>query len=737
MEIADRAVTFRYPVYLRYALRGSVPAIVSLLFLFSLSHGWSSDNLLFGVFCAVVGFSWWLLFRRYGLAVTVDNEGIRFIRGSTSTFAKWSAFSAVRFSTSGVWLTANGRQWRIISDLSGWDQFERLLRDRASAEALAAWLIPPFRVRTKWAGIVQPGIFCAASLIGGVSKLAVGQWKPALVMLGVAGLFLFLLRGAVLWYRFGQDALLIQRLTGRERYLWDSLQFATVTDRVLAMSFASGELVAIDEKQITRSVEDVFLSMERYWAKRVTCGVHRADAAKPIWSWPIGAFWWTIVPFLVLVTFPAVIASIRAKLGTWASVCQSLPVPEGPCQTLHHVRTLLHVGIAVLIFMFAVAAGIHWTGEYCNRHRQKLLTFFRPTLVLAIASTILIVGTQSALLAALLYYVPLEFGNMRLSGLLITVGIALVIGLYHIARHAVGAIRPAHLEVDAVSVLPGEQPGIWELATRVARDLGAPPPDNILLGLEPNYFATDSRIDVDGVQAEGYSLYISVPATRMMTEPELCAIIGHEFGHFRGAHTTFTKSFFPLYSSAAKALAGMANAYGAWTLLPAIYMLHFFLVSFGKVQSALSRDREFLADNAGAEASSGVNLASALVKLELFAPTISTLVQERVYTDRAAEPLGEQINFSWPSFVPDSLLEAQTPHPFDSHPTLGNRLENLKVDLNTVFATPMAHGAVHILQVPDALEARIISEMRAKSDASSLSRKFTFIANLQSKQPTD
>lgn len=103
----------------------------------------------------------------------------------------------------------------------------------------------------------------------------------------------------------------------------------------------------------------------------------------------------------------------------------------------------------------------------------------------------------------------------------------------------------------------------------------------------------------------------------MMTEPELRAIIGHEFGHFRGADTAFTKRFFPLYSSAAKALAGMANAYGAWTLLPPIYMLHFFLVSFGKVQSALSRDREFLADNAGAQASSAVNFASALVKLEL------------------------------------------------------------------------------------------------------------------------
>jgi Zn-dependent protease with chaperone function len=154
--------------------------------------------------------------------------------------------------------------------------------------------------------------------------------------------------------------------------------------------------------------------------------------------------------------------------------------------------------------------------------------------MLAIASTTLIAAAQSALLAALLYYVPLELANMRLSGLLITVGIGLALGLYQIARHAWSAIRPAPLEVDAVPALRVEQPGIWELAASVAHSLGAPPPDNILLGLEPNFFATESCISVDGVHADGYSLFISIPATRMMTEPELRAIIGHEFGHFRG-----------------------------------------------------------------------------------------------------------------------------------------------------------------------------------------------------------
>jgi hypothetical protein len=509
MEIGDQSFSFHYPRYLRYTLRGSMPAALSLLFLFSLAHGWSFHSLGFDIFCAVLGFTWWWVFRRYGLSVTVEKDGLRFLRGKTSTFTRWSALSAIRFSTSGVCLTADGKQWRIFSSLSDWDHFQRLLQEQAPSEALAAWLIPPFVVRAKWAAIAQPCIYCAAFLIAGISSLVAGQWKPALVMLGLGALFLFLLRRAVLWYRFGEDKLIIQRLTAREHYSWDDLQFATVKDTMLALSFAEGELIAIDAKHITEPIEYIFLSMERFWAKRITRRIHPSNPWKPIWSWPIALLWWTIIPVLVLVTFPAVIASIRAKLGAWTSVCQNVPTPEGLCQTLHHVTIFFYLDIAVLILMFIVVGVIHWTGEYCSRYPTKLLTYFRPTLVFAMASTIAIICTQSALLAALLYYVPYEFANLRLPGLLITVAIALIFGSYRIARAAFTAVRPAPLEVDAISVQSSEQPGIWELVTTISRDLGAAPPDNILLGLEPNYFATEVRINIGCVPYDGCSLYIS------------------------------------------------------------------------------------------------------------------------------------------------------------------------------------------------------------------------------------
>ena len=73
---------------------------------------------------------------------------------------------------------------------------------------------------------------------------------------------------------------------------------------------------------------------------------------------------------------------------------------------------------------------------------------------------------------------------MRPSGLIVCVCIALVLGLYQIARHAYGAIRPKPIELDAVQVSRHEQPEIWRLADSVARRLEAQLPDNILAALE-------------------------------------------------------------------------------------------------------------------------------------------------------------------------------------------------------------------------------------------------------------
>ena len=136
-------------------------------------------------------------------------------------------------------------------------------------------------------------------------------------------------------------------------------------------------------------------------------------------------------------------------------------------------------------------------------------------------------------------------------------------------------------------------------------------------------------------------------------------------------------------------------------------------------------------------ASSAGDLASALVKLELFGARISALVQERVHTDRADLCFRGVVDFRWPFKMPESLVEAQATHAFDSHPQLDARLHCLKADLSTVFATPLENGAIQLIENADALEARLIAGIRAKFEKLSVARRFTFVPRLPSEESTE
>lgn len=264
MEVAEGVNKFSYPIYLRYALRGSVPTIVAGLFLFSLFQGWTWDSLAFGVFCAAVALPWWWFYRRYGLTIIADSDGINFIRGRARTYARWATLSAVWFSTSGVHISANSRTWHVDSNLSNWDRLEKLLRHRACSEALMVRLTPPFRVRTKWIGLAQTGIFCTVLLVRGLNEITKGHWEIGVVIVGLGGFFLFLRRTAILWYCFWESRLVVQRLTRRENYMWVDLDCASANESVLTMSFAGKRPVAIAADEITRSPEDLFFSVKRF-----------------------------------------------------------------------------------------------------------------------------------------------------------------------------------------------------------------------------------------------------------------------------------------------------------------------------------------------------------------------------------------------------------------------------------------------------------------------------------------
>jgi len=197
-------------------------------------------------------------------------------------------------------------------------------------------------------------------------------------------------------------------------------------------------------------------------------------------------------------------------------------------------------------------------------------------------------------------------------------------------------------------------------------------------------------------------MYISTPLCRILTVDELSGVIAHELGHFKGSDTKFSLKFYPIYRGAFDSLQNVAQAAahsdrGAIALIPAIYMLSFFLECFSGAENKISREREIAADAVAAETVGAANIAVALVKIVAFTGVwdqLTAVMQaslkkgtitfndkeydaQRFFSNVSNIFLYMVANSAEPQAF-DGLDAKRIPHPTDSHPPLSVRLAALK-----------------------------------------------------------
>ncbi|MEK7279551.1 MAG: M48 family metalloprotease [Nitrospirota bacterium] len=166
----------------------------------------------------------------------------------------------------------------------------------------------------------------------------------------------------------------------------------------------------------------------------------------------------------------------------------------------------------------------------------------------------------------------------------------------------------------------------------------------------------------------------------------------HELAHYKGLDTKFSQDFYPIYRGTIDSLSALSESTdegaSAIALLPAFYILSFFLDSFAVGESNISRERELIADHVSAQVVGRKHMASALLKVHAH----SSLWKDLQNAMRNALKKGKQyINVSslfadivTHNVTPDVLQgldNKQLPHPTDSHPPLCLRLKALGLSL--------------------------------------------------------
>ncbi|HEX5751402.1 MAG TPA: M48 family metallopeptidase [Archangium sp.] len=322
---------------------------------------------------------------------------------------------------------------------------------------------------------------------------------------------------------------------------------------------------------------------------------------------------------------------------------------------------------------------------------------------------------QGVLAVWLSYWVTAVWFEIYIPKLIGIIGLLAAFALFQV----VAAIfrRPAmDFEVEAEVLEPSKAPELWAHVRQLCEQLKTQPPDHILAGIDTNFFVTESEVHAGGRTLTGRTLFVSLSLLRLLEKSEADAVLAHEMGHLLGGDTGHGKRLAPMLARFGNYLQALRE--GGLTLP----IFHFMLAYRGLFELSLGRSRrasELAADRLAAGVTSGRDIARSLVKVGAYAS-----FRDRVEADlfnrgeqQQTVAIAERVALGFAQYagseaVHGDLNGSVTPHPFDSHPPLAARLENVGEalspdDVVKVLLEPTHSSWVSAILEAEAIEARL------------------------------
>lgn len=390
-----------------------------------------------------------------------------------------------------------------------------------------------------------------------------------------------------------------------------------------------------------------------------------------------------------------------AVSGSLACAGAILGDPQGnACGEATSFGWLSIVSTAVLVLSFAIVPVSRLVATLLGTHRTILSLGFWPyalviTLVVGIVSLVHFWIFAAGTYLSLGYWLGYESG--------ILIGAFAVIGLgaaYAVIRGLAVFFTQPKSYVAARPISFYEYPRLGLLVRGIAKTLNARMPDNVVIGLEPAFFATSAPVHTPYGLAplKGQTLHLSLPLMNHFTEGELRAVIGHELGHFTGGDTSYTMRFAPVYLGLAKAsevFAARGRPVTRFLSLPAKLLIDDLIYAFSVAERRIGRQREHRADQHGAKVSSPEDIAYSLLKSSLlgsmWSSQIETVIQRgmqgrfsRNIVRNFAESVRLDVDRARIAPLLEFALGDSVRHPVDTHPPTEDRLAAFGLNLRQI-----------------------------------------------------
>lgn len=385
---------------------------------------------------------------------------------------------------------------------------------------------------------------------------------------------------------------------------------------------------------------------------------------------------------------------------------QSRAADQAECRSYKRIPWLTWGSLFAMSLGLGLLGWILWAAKAAAQDREKLLRLFGPGIRFILFGLFTLILLQSLVATYSLITLEATFLKRIHWTAIILILLGGLGGAFFMLKEGLSVFKRVETEVVGIALFKKDQEMLWSFVERIAKRLDATPPKNIVVGLEPTFYVTsaDVRVQPKGFIHRGETLYLSLPLMRILTLPELAAIVGHELGHFRGDDTRFSVEFYPIYAGAGRALDSLNNTgddlWQRLTLFPAMAILSLFFDRFEVAESAIGRERELEADKAGASVSSPMAIALSLLKVGAYAPHWGDL-QNRLgevalrggsLPNASKEFVRQAMEraASRPPKVSEVLQDEPLPHPTDTHPATAERIQSLGLKLEEVAKQPLA-----------------------------------------------